>query len=147
MERREFEDEGIDGTRIDFVDNQPTVALCIDKRSGLLALLDEECRLPRSTDKTYLDRLREHVGGNPAYVAARSQNDLTFTIKHFAGEVRRERKGGEERGREREGREERGGGERDCVCLRERKKEMERYGERNTLRERETQRRICERKT
>lgn len=89
MERREYAEEGVDGTKVAFVDNAPTVDLCLGKE-GLLPLLEEECRLPRGGDSTYVSQLRDTLKSHPshAYVPARSAKDLTFTVKHFAGEVR-----------------------------------------------------------
>ena len=51
-----YEAEGITlSTTLEFTDNAPTLAVLLDKPKGLLALLNEECRLPNGTDKKYAE--------------------------------------------------------------------------------------------
>ena len=55
-EQRLYETEGIMlSTELEFTDNAPTLAVLLGKPQGLLALLNEECRLPNGTDKKYAE--------------------------------------------------------------------------------------------
>ena len=55
-EQQLYEAEGITlNTTLEFTDNAPTLAVLLGKPKGLLALLDEECRLPNGTDKKYAE--------------------------------------------------------------------------------------------
>ena len=55
-EQRLYEAEGISlSTALVFTDNAPTLAVLLGKPRGLLALLDEECRLPNGADKKYAE--------------------------------------------------------------------------------------------
>jgi myosin-5 len=70
---------------IQFKDNQGCLDL-IEAKTGVLALLDEECRIPKGTDETYLSKLHENLGKNECYVKPRTAKSC-FGIKHYAGEV------------------------------------------------------------
>ena len=85
MEQVEYEKEGIAWSKINFSDNQPCINLLEDK-GGIYSLLDEETRVPKGTDETYLDKLHNACGQNPYYVRPRTLKS-TFGIKHYAGEV------------------------------------------------------------
>ena len=55
-EQHLYEAEGITlSTTLEFTDNAPTLAVLLGKPRGLLALLNEECRLPNGTDKKYAE--------------------------------------------------------------------------------------------
>lgn len=70
------------------------------KRSGLLALLDEEARLPRGESKNFFAKLvKEHAKKkkDPDYDKSRlkwTTGSPVFTLVHYAGEVR-QRGGGD----------------------------------------------------
>lgn len=46
--------EGIPVDLVEFADNRPVLDMLLSKPLGLLALLDEESRFPRATDKTFI---------------------------------------------------------------------------------------------
>ena len=46
--------EGVDIELIHFADNRPILELCLGKPLGVLSLLDEESRFPRSSDGSFL---------------------------------------------------------------------------------------------
>ena len=53
-----YPQEGIEWKMIDFYDNQPCIDL-IEAKLGVLDLLDEECRVPKGSDKSWVDKLYE----------------------------------------------------------------------------------------
>ncbi|XP_033099934.1 myosin-VIIa-like [Anneissia japonica] len=87
LEQDEYEREGIQWQHIQFVDNQETLDMIAVKPLNILALVDEESRFPRGTDKTMLQKLNQQHGTNPLYMKARSTTGTQFGIKHFAGQV------------------------------------------------------------
>lgn len=50
--------EGIPVDLVEFADNRPVLDMLLSKPLGLLALLDEESRFPRATDKTFIRKYR-----------------------------------------------------------------------------------------
>lgn len=54
--QQEYENEGVDGSAITFVDNRPLLDMFLMKPLGLLALLDEESHFPKATDTTLVGR-------------------------------------------------------------------------------------------
>ncbi|GLI69728.1 hypothetical protein VaNZ11_014403 [Volvox africanus] len=89
LEQTEYETEGVDWTKVEFIDNQDCVdifELMPPKGLGMLAVLDSQCKFPRATDGTLhmqlLDALssRSHFGTNPRVPGS-------FIIRHYAGAV------------------------------------------------------------
>ncbi|KAG2431429.1 hypothetical protein HXX76_009444 [Chlamydomonas incerta] len=89
LEQQEYESEGVDWTKVEFIDNQE----CVDvfetmppKGLGILAVMDSQCKFPRATDATLhtqlLDALnsKSHFGTNPRVPGS-------FIVKHYAGAV------------------------------------------------------------
>ena len=58
LEQEEYVKEGIEWKMIDFYDNQPCIDL-IEAKLGVLDLLDEECRVPKGSDKSWVEKLYE----------------------------------------------------------------------------------------
>jgi len=85
QEQEEYEREKIDWTSIEFNDNQGCIDL-IEKKLGILALLDEECRFPKASDETFLQKLHDNWGGKPYYEKPKRRGNF-FVVKHYAGEV------------------------------------------------------------
>ena len=57
QEQEEYKQEGIQWAFIDFgMDLLATIEL-IEKKMGILSMLEEECIVPKATDKTYLEKL------------------------------------------------------------------------------------------
>ncbi|XP_047665748.1 unconventional myosin-X-like, partial [Tachysurus fulvidraco] len=77
--------EGIQWEAIDWMDNAECLDL-IEKKLGLLALVNEESRFPKGTDYTLLEKLHSRHATNPYYIKPRV-TDHQFGIKHYAGEV------------------------------------------------------------
>ncbi|KAF5838685.1 hypothetical protein DUNSADRAFT_2380 [Dunaliella salina] len=88
-EQQEYESEGIDWTKVEFVDNQ----LCVDvieqappKGLGVLAVLDAQCRFPKSTDVTFVETLKEALASHPHF-GTNVRAPREFTVLHYAGLV------------------------------------------------------------
>ncbi|KAJ3333752.1 hypothetical protein HDU76_004248 [Blyttiomyces sp. JEL0837] len=88
IEQEEYRKEGIEWKFIDFgLDLQPTIDL-IEKTSpiGILSCLDEECVMPKATDKTFLDKLNTlWKGKSSKYEVPRFSSG--FILQHYAGKV------------------------------------------------------------
>jgi myosin-5 len=98
-EQEEYAREGIDWTKVSFEDNQKCVDVIDGKagkatrhRNGVLALLDEQCAFPKSTDATFARACADALGkddatqGN-AFRTNKRDPDSFFTIRHYAGDV------------------------------------------------------------
>uniref|UniRef100_A0A672H515 Myosin X, like 1 n=1 Tax=Salarias fasciatus TaxID=181472 RepID=A0A672H515_SALFA len=85
LEQLEYNREGIQWEAIDWMDNAECLDL-IEKKLGMLALINEESRFPKGTDYTLLEKLHSRHAANPYYVKPRV-TDHQFGIKHYAGEV------------------------------------------------------------
>lgn len=88
LEQEEYKREGIDWTFIDFgLDLQPTIEL-IEKPTGILALVDEECWFPKATDKTLVDKLVAQHASHPKFQKPDLLKDkASFSLIHYAGKV------------------------------------------------------------
>eukprot|EP00584_Thalassiosira_punctigera_P008237 CAMPEP_0172544582 /NCGR_PEP_ID=MMETSP1067-20121228/14701_1 /TAXON_ID=265564 ORGANISM="Thalassiosira punctigera, Strain Tpunct2005C2" /NCGR_SAMPLE_ID=MMETSP1067 /ASSEMBLY_ACC=CAM_ASM_000444 /LENGTH=1608 /DNA_ID=CAMNT_0013331167 /DNA_START=385 /DNA_END=5211 /DNA_ORIENTATION=+ len=97
LEQEEYEREHIDGAFIDFADNQDCLDTIQARPKGILALLDDECKLgQRGNDRnwalklnqTYLPGKNQTVSDNTRYSATRMQQAKgIFCVRHFAGNV------------------------------------------------------------
>ncbi|KAJ8004413.1 hypothetical protein DPEC_G00135460 [Dallia pectoralis] len=85
LEQLEYNREGIQWEAIDWSDNAECLDL-IEKKLGMLALINEESRFPKGTDITLLEKLHSRHATNQYYVKPRV-TDHQFGIKHYAGEV------------------------------------------------------------
>ena len=57
-----------------------------DKRSGMLALLDEQCIMPNGNDNGFCTKLQSEIP-NSQYLYSKKMKGTLFTIKHYAAEV------------------------------------------------------------
>jgi myosin-5 len=88
LEQQEYEKEGIMWKFISFPDNQDVLDLIDKKHTGILALLDEQCILPKSTDEKYTRYLYARCDKHPRFNATSAQRvDYLFSIEHYAGYV------------------------------------------------------------
>jgi myosin-5 len=88
LEQREYEQEGIDWSFIEFPDNQDILDLIERKRDGILSILDENCRLASCTDTTFCRSIFEKCKRHPRFSATQAQiANLSFSIEHYAGTV------------------------------------------------------------
>ncbi|CAM9289004.1 unnamed protein product, partial [Phaeothamnion confervicola] len=89
MEQKEYTKEGIEWSFIEFPDNQDCLDLIEGRPKGLMAMLDDECRMGiRGTDSNYASRLyKEHMGVGRFVADDHMKSTLTFGVRHYAGLV------------------------------------------------------------
>ncbi|XP_078029548.1 unconventional myosin-X isoform X1 [Epinephelus lanceolatus] len=85
LEQLEYNKEGLIWVDINWMDNGECLDL-IEKKLGLLALLNEESHFPKATDDTLLEKLHSQHSKNSFYVKPRVAVHY-FGVKHYAGEV------------------------------------------------------------
>ncbi|XP_025021612.1 unconventional myosin-X isoform X2 [Python bivittatus] len=85
LEQLEYSREGLQWEDIDWTDNGECLDL-IEKKLGLLALINEESHFPQATDSTLLAKLHIQHANNSFYVKPRVAVH-NFGVKHYAGEV------------------------------------------------------------
>lgn len=89
LEQEEYNLEAINWQHIAFVDNQAALDLIAVKTLNIMALIDEESKFPKGSDRTLLQKLHATHEKSANYVCdARAMNlsDI-FCINHFAGPV------------------------------------------------------------
>ncbi len=88
LEQHEYEKEGILWKYIAFPDNQDVLDLIDKKHIGMLAILDEQCIVPQSTDEKFTRYLYSKCDQHKRFSASSAQRvDYKFTIEHYAGGV------------------------------------------------------------
>jgi myosin-5 len=88
LEQQEYEKEGIMWKFIEFPDNQDVLNLIDLKHTGIMALLDEQCMLPKSTDNKFTRYLYARCDNHQRFSATSAQRvDYVFSIEHYAGLV------------------------------------------------------------
>uniref|UniRef100_A0A8C2ZX11 Myosin X n=1 Tax=Cyclopterus lumpus TaxID=8103 RepID=A0A8C2ZX11_CYCLU len=85
LEQLEYNKEGLVWADIHWMDNGECLDL-IEKKLGLLALMNEESHFPKATDGTLLEKLHNQHSKNSFYVKPRVAVH-NFGVKHYAGEV------------------------------------------------------------
>nr|XP_007153036.1 hypothetical protein PHAVU_003G002200g [Phaseolus vulgaris]XP_007153037.1 hypothetical protein PHAVU_003G002200g [Phaseolus vulgaris]ESW25030.1 hypothetical protein PHAVU_003G002200g [Phaseolus vulgaris]ESW25031.1 hypothetical protein PHAVU_003G002200g [Phaseolus vulgaris] len=84
LEQEEYIQDGIDWAKVEFEDNQDCLNLFEKRPLGLLSLLDEESTFPNGTDKTFANKLKQHLNSNSCF---KGERDQAFTVHHYAGQV------------------------------------------------------------
>jgi myosin heavy subunit len=81
---------------VDYVDNQEIISLVEAKRTGIFSILDEECIMPRATDKSFTAKVHTtHTANNCLEIpkitkdvkGKKLSKDEGFVVNHFAGQV------------------------------------------------------------
>jgi myosin heavy subunit len=87
-EQAEYEREGINWSFIEFPENQDVLDL-IDKRgSGILGILDDQCRAPGTSDKSFALDVYNKCKNQQRFSVSRKQTaTLQFCVHHYAGPV------------------------------------------------------------
>jgi len=87
-EQAEYEREGIEWSFIEFPENQDVIDL-IDKRgSGILCILDDQCRAPGTSDRSFALDIFNKCKSHARFSANRKQTALLqFCVNHYAGPV------------------------------------------------------------
>ena len=100
LEQEEYMREEIDWTFIDFSDNQPCIDL-IEGKLGILALLDEESRLPMGSDEQFVTKLHHHFAADKQKFYKKPRfGKSAFTVCHYALDVTYESDGFIEKNRD-----------------------------------------------
>merc|ERR1712243_410049 len=92
QEQEEYKAEGIQWAFIDFgMDLIKTIEL-IEKKMGILSMLEEECIVPKATDKTYLEKMmNKHLGKHDSFAKPKPPKkgmpEAHFPLHHYAGTV------------------------------------------------------------
>ena len=96
MEQAEYEAEQISWDFIEFPDNQDCLDTIQSKPNGILVMLDDECRLPKGSDRNWANRLyKQYIpntgqteSDNTRFLATPVQKSRAiFCVRHFAGFV------------------------------------------------------------
>lgn len=90
LEQAEYEKEGVNWKKINFIDNQEIIDLLARGRMSIISMIDEEMIVPQGTDQTLCAKLQQQHGKNKHFIAQSSrqtQKTLTFGVRHFAGPV------------------------------------------------------------
>ncbi len=89
MEQQEYTKEGIDWDFVEFPDNQDCLDLIESRPSGILSMLDDECRMGiRGTDANFANRLyKTHQDTSRFEASTRQRTAFAFSLFHYAGEV------------------------------------------------------------
>ncbi|XP_068247179.1 unconventional myosin-Va isoform X6 [Palaemon carinicauda] len=85
LEQEEYVKEQIEWEFINFYDNQPCIDL-IESKLGILVLLDEECRMPKGSDQSWVEKLYDKCKKWDHFSKPRLSN-TSFIIAHFADKV------------------------------------------------------------
>lgn len=86
LEQKEYESEGVDWKNIEFPDNKECLSL-IESKYGLIKMLDEECKLPRGSDKSFTNKILKKYVDSDFINSNKKFKDTKFIINHYAGEV------------------------------------------------------------
>merc|ERR1712179_293154 len=92
QEQEEYKAEGIQWAFIDFGMNLVQTIELIEKKMGILSMLEEECIVPKATDKTYLEKMmNKHLGKHNSFgkpkPAKKGKPEAHFELAHYAGTV------------------------------------------------------------
>jgi myosin V len=88
LEQSEYQREQISWSFIEFPDNQDCLDLIEHKQNGILAVLDDVCKLGQASDEKFANRLYKLLEANPRFTASKSQRiNLVFCVMHYAGPV------------------------------------------------------------
>jgi myosin heavy subunit/DNA-binding Xre family transcriptional regulator len=81
----EYAKEGLIWEHITFQDNADVLDL-IEGKKGLIHHLNEECLLPKGTDASFLNKVKQSNSTAPAFSSSQLNREI-FTIQHYAGKV------------------------------------------------------------
>ncbi|GAV27083.1 hypothetical protein PMKS-000544 [Pichia membranifaciens] len=88
LQQEDYINEGIEWSFIKYTDNQSCIDL-IEDRSGILSLLDEQCKLPAGSDKAWAEKMFHSLTKPPhnkVFKKARFGTEK-FIVSHYALDV------------------------------------------------------------
>merc|ERR1711881_735328 len=89
-EQEEYVAEGLDWPMVDFGMDAAACINMFEKPMGIWAILEEETLFPKSTDKSFEDKLKAgHLGKSAPFAKPQSKTDKNahFAVIHYAGTV------------------------------------------------------------
>ncbi|XP_022802810.1 unconventional myosin-Va-like isoform X2 [Stylophora pistillata] len=98
LEQDEYVKEEIEWSFINFYDNQACIDL-IEAKLGILDLLDEECKMPKGADSSWIQKLYKHHMKKEHFSKPRL-SQTAFIVHHFADDVQYEIRGFVEKNRD-----------------------------------------------
>merc|ERR1711942_213743 len=92
QEQEEYKREGIQWAFIDFGMNLVQTIELNEKKMGILSMLEEECIVPKATDKTYLEKMmNKNLGKHNSFAKPKPPKkgmpEAHFALHHYAGTV------------------------------------------------------------
>merc|ERR1712108_73029 len=90
VEQELYQAEGIDWAMVDFGMDLAAAIIMFEKPMGVWAILEEEPLFPKSSDKTFEDKLKSQLLGKAAPFAkpqSKTDKNAHFAIIHYAGIV------------------------------------------------------------
>ncbi|CAM9373494.1 unnamed protein product [Pylaiella littoralis] len=88
VEQEEYRSEGIQWDFIEFPDNKDCITLIETKPAGILALLDEQCLVPKGTDKSFASNMYNRLTQHSRFSVPHADKvDYKFMIHHYAGNI------------------------------------------------------------
>jgi myosin heavy subunit len=89
VEQTIYAAEGVSVADVEFKNNEATLAL-LEAKTGVFSILDEEIKVPKASDTSFLSKLIAKHDKHPNFAKPRPRekdSQLGFYIKHFAGDV------------------------------------------------------------
>lgn len=85
----EYQSEGLKWEKISYTDNSSILQLIEGKPVGVMAVLNEECVMPKGNDANLLAKLRKQFNAHDSFSFSLSggQSKDQFCIAHYAGKV------------------------------------------------------------
>jgi len=91
LEQEEYMKEGIPWDLVDFGMDLAVCIELIEKPLGIFSILEEQCMFPKSSDKSFSEKLLDqHLGKNKAFEKpkpAKGKGEAHFSLVHYAGTV------------------------------------------------------------
>lgn len=79
---------GIEWDFVEFPDNKEVLDLIDKKGSGILSIVTDQSRAPRTTDKTFVEAMYKQCEKHPRFInSALHKGKGQFIISHYAGNV------------------------------------------------------------
>ncbi|KAK9074189.1 hypothetical protein SSX86_006786 [Deinandra increscens subsp. villosa] len=83
LEQEDYESEGIDWRKVEFVDNQGCLDLFEEKTVGILSTLDETSNDSEAASLTFFNKLKQRLSSTLSF----NDEKGVFRVHHYAGEV------------------------------------------------------------